>query len=111
MSAILIQSEKSYTNQENGFFTIVFSDLSFKINKIELAKLIKLSGLDALKINAAQPYFKKKRRNSKKGKVSTVLAKRPRKFMIKLKTGQILAKSNLDFINTKLGFPIVSEEN
>jgi hypothetical protein len=104
MSATLLETEKSYNLQTNGFFTMVFSELSFKINKIELAKLIKQCGHDVVKINASQPFFKKKNRNRGGGKkASQALVKRPRKFMIKLKTGQILSQENMDTINTKLG--------
>ena len=103
MSAILLETEKSFNIQETGFFTLIFDDLSFKTNKIELAKVLKLAGLDVVKINSIQPYFKKKKRNSKK-RVSVVLVKRPRKFMIKLKIGQIITPENIEFINQKMGF-------
>jgi hypothetical protein len=105
MSAILLETEKSYNLQNNSFFTLVFSDLSFKINKIELAKLIKQCGLDVVKINASQPYYKKKNKNHAGNKKSSkVLVKRPRKFMIKLKASQALTQENVELINTKLGF-------
>jgi hypothetical protein len=103
MSAILLETEKSFFVQGGGFFTMVFSDLSFKINKIELAKLIKQQGLDVVKINSIQPYYKKKRRNGLNKKPVTVMVKRPRKFLIKLKLGQMLTKENIENINLKLG--------
>lgn len=63
-----------------------------------------MCGLDVIKINSIQPYYKKKRRNGIGNKRPvTVLVKRPRKFMIKLKTGQSLTKENIEFINEKLG--------
>jgi hypothetical protein len=104
MSATLLETEKSYDIQQGNFFTMVFSNQSFKINKIELAKLVKQCGLEVIKINSIQQYFKKKRRNGVNKRPVTVLVKRPRKFMIKLKQGQILTKENIEFINTKLGF-------
>ncbi len=107
MSATLLETEKSYNLQTNGFFTMIFSELSYKTNKIELAKLIKQCGHDVVKINSIQPFFKKKNRNRAGGKrATTVLVKRPRKFMIKLKPGQILTKENMDSINAKLSFKI-----
>ena len=111
MSAILLETEKSFQVQEKNFFTIVFSDLSFKINKIELAKLIKQVGLDVVKINASQPYFKKKKRNGLNKKPVTVMVKRPRKFMIKLKVGQILSKEHIETINSKLSTKNVKKVN
>ena len=105
MSAILLETEKSYNLQSGQFFTMVFANPLFKINKIELSKLVKLCGLEVIKINSIQPYYKKKKRSQigNNRKVVTSLVKRPRKFMIKLKIGQMLTQENMDFINTKLG--------
>ncbi len=107
MSLINLETEKSYNLQTAGFFTLVFTDQNISINKIELAKLLKQSGLDVVKINSIQPYYKKKRRQAKNGKVTMKLVKRPRKFLIKLKIGQTMATSNIDYINEKLGLPKV----
>jgi ribosomal protein L23 len=107
MSLINLETEKSYNLQTGGFFSVVFTDQTTKTNKIELAKLLKQAGVEVVKINSIQPFFKKKRRQTKNGKPSTVLVKRPRKFLIKVKLGQLITKEQLNVVNEKLGLKVV----
>ena len=107
MSLINLETEKSYNLQTGGFFSVVFTDQTTKTNKIELAKLLKQAGVEVVKINSIQPIFKKKRRQTKNRKPSTVLVKRPRKFLIKVKLGQLISKEQLNIVNEKLGLKVV----
>jgi hypothetical protein len=101
----LLETEKSYSLQQGGFFTVTFSDLNYKINIIELAKVMKQSGVEVVKINSIQQYFKRKTKATRGSRSrNVVLVKRPRKFLIKLKIGQILDKEAVEKINKKLGF-------
>ncbi len=101
----LLETEKSYSLQQGGFFTVTFSDLNYNINVIELAKTFKQCGIDTIKINSIQQYFKRKTKSTRGSRSrNVVLIKRPRKFIVKLKVGQILDKEAVEKINKKLGF-------
>ena len=107
----LLETEKTYNLQGDSFYTVAYADPMTKTNKIEMAKLFKKLGLEAIKINSIQPYYKKKTKNTRGSrKPSKVMVKRSRKFMIKFKTGQVLTKDIMEEANKVLGYNVPKTE-
>ena len=98
-TAILLQTEKSANIQQEGTFTISFFDKNFKINKVELKKLLRKLKLEALSINTTKLPAKQKRKG-KKSKIVSIY--RPSKYYIKLKTGQKIDDKTIESLNELL---------
>jgi ribosomal protein L23 len=81
----LAKTEKAYVQTTSNVFTLIFDDLSFKPNKVEMAKILKKHNLDATKITVVNPYLKTKFRKSRANKVKQT---RPKKYYVTLVKGQ-----------------------
>ncbi len=95
----LLQTEKSYMTQQSGIFQISFKKSVGECNKIELEKLLKSLHLDVIKINTVNQYSKIKIRGKARRKISQ---KRPKKYFIRLKAGQIINEDVINRLNEKL---------
>lgn len=91
----LLQTEKSYQIQPKGVFTLINSDNSFKINKIELTKKLVKMGLVVKKITSTNVQQKSK----KKGR-HTVLQFRPKKYFVILEKASELTEDNIASLNS-----------
>lgn len=89
----VIQTEKSYKSQQLNTFVIVFKDKAYKTNKIELTKLLKSQGFDAVNITSVNTPSKTKTRGSKRNAIKVT---KPRKFYVTLKIGQQLLNKTED---------------
>jgi ribosomal protein L23 len=98
-TAILLQTEKSTNVQQEGIFAVSFIDKNFKMNKVELKKLLRKVKLDAISINTTKTPAKQKRKG-KQGR--TVSVYRPSKYYIKLKTGQKIDDKIIESLNELL---------
>lgn len=87
----LVQTEKSYKVQENNFFMIYFIDKAFTPNKIEVVKILKKQGLNALKVTVVNPYKKLKKRGKQNNLIEQ---KRYKKYFVKLKAGEKIEEEN-----------------
>lgn len=84
----LKKTEKAYNLLSNNIYTLVFDELSFKPNKIEVNKILKKHGLNAIKIRTLNPYSKTKFRKTRANKI---LISRPKKYIVRLVAGQTIA--------------------
>jgi ribosomal protein L23 len=85
----LARTEKAYTLQTKNVYLLNFDDISFKPNKLEVAKILKKHGLTAESVNVVNPYKKVKFRKSRANKV---LVARPKKYYVTLAKGQSIAE-------------------
>ena len=85
----LARTEKAYTLTTKNVFVLIWDNLAFKPNKIEMKAILKKHGYDAEEINCVTPYKKIKFRRTKANKVLQV---RPRKYYVTLKKGQKIAE-------------------
>jgi hypothetical protein len=98
-TCFLVQTEKAYTLQSKGFYTIAFWDKNFDINQIELAKILISVGVQVDKIQVVPTYQKIKSRGAKKYKVTQF---RPKKFLIKTKADSKIDDEVITNINSKI---------
>jgi ribosomal protein L23 len=85
----LARTEKAYNLATNNIYMLNFDELAFKPNKIEITKILKKHGLDAVSVNIVNPYKKVKFRRTRSNKV---LQERPKKYYVKLAKGQKIAE-------------------
>jgi ribosomal protein L23 len=85
----LARTEKAYNLAAKNSFVMIFDDLQFKPNKLEMTAILKKHGYDAESINVINPYKKVKFRKNKSNKV---LQTRPKKYIVTLAKGQKLAE-------------------
>ena len=83
----LLQTEKAYKLRDQNVFVIVFDDVNFDINRIELGKILKNEKHEVEDIKTIKPPAKVKMKGAKRKKVTK---KRAKKFYVKLKEGQKL---------------------
>lgn len=86
-TAKLLETEKAYNLRDQNVFVIVFDDVNFDINRIELGKILKKEKYEVENIKTVKPPSKIKMKGAKRTKVAK---KRAKKFYIKLKEGQKL---------------------
>lgn len=90
MTTLKVQeSEKSFNQQTQNTFVLVADDVNFTTNKIEIKKLLKAEGFEAVDIRVLNPYKKVKLSGRKRTKT---LKKRAKKFIVRLKEGQKLSE-------------------
>lgn len=85
----LAKTEKAYTLATKNSYMVVFDDLKFKPNKIELTRILKKHGLNVVSVNVVNPYKKIKFRQNKSNKVLQIRAK---KYYVRLEEGQKIAE-------------------
>jgi len=61
----LVQTEKSFKQQEKGIYNMAFWGKNFDINKPNLAKLLKSVNLQPLNITVTKSYNKTKKRGKR----------------------------------------------
>ena len=83
----LVQTEKGYLTQTHNTYLLKFADRQYKPNKIEVIKLLKIQGLNVVKITVLNTYKKKKRRGKKSGLVTMPSSK---KYYVRLKDGETI---------------------
>lgn len=93
---ILVQTEKAFDLQKNSVFTLAHFDKNFKTNKIEITKLLKTQGIDVESVTSTASHQKTKLRG--KGRVK-VKQYRPKKWYVKLKTGQTISEDLIKELN------------
>ncbi|GEM_PF-1998971 len=101
----LLQTEKAYNMSQSQVFVLTI-DGSFIPNKIELAKILKKHGLNPIRINVANLPVKVKIRGQKR---RTILKKRPTKYYIKLKPGEVLSEDKVAQIFANSGQTVKSK--
>jgi ribosomal protein L23 len=85
----LARTEKAYTLTNQNVFVLIWDELSYKPNKLEMYAILKKHGYTAENINVVTPYKKIKFRRTRANKVLQV---RPRKYYVTLAKGQKFAE-------------------
>ena len=88
----LVETEKTYNLQSLQVFTLTFTG-DQSPNKIQLTNIFKSNQLDPVKITLVNLPNKIKRQGAKK---KLKIKKRPTKYYVKLKVGQVLDDKKLE---------------
>lgn len=85
--AKIISNEKAMNLETQNKYVLVFDDMNFSINKIELSKLLKKEGYNPINIKVVNLPSKVKMKGAKRRKTTQ---KRAKKFYVTLEKGQKL---------------------